>query len=33
VKLDASREDLREFLIDSWLLAAPEKLARELTAE
>ena len=33
VRLDASLDDLREFLIDSWLLAAPKRLARELSAE
>ncbi|MGH2935636.1 MAG: MmcQ/YjbR family DNA-binding protein [Gaiellaceae bacterium] len=27
LRLDASRDELREFLIDSWLLAAPKKLA------
>lgn len=27
VKPEASLDDLREFLIDSWLLAAPKKLA------
>jgi hypothetical protein len=30
IRLDASPEDAREFLIDSWLLAAPKKLARSL---
>lgn len=33
IRLDAPLEDLREFLTDSWLLAAPKKLARELSAE
>jgi hypothetical protein len=33
VSLDAPREDVREFLFDSWLLAAPKKLARELSPE
>jgi len=26
LRLEASREDLREFLVDSWLLAAPKRL-------
>lgn len=30
VKTEASLDDLREFLIDSWLLAAPKKLAASL---
>jgi hypothetical protein len=33
IKLDAPPDDVREFLTDSWLLAAPKKLARELTEE
>src|SRR5262249_41477445 len=33
VRLDAPLDDLREFLFDSWLLAAPKKLARELSVE
>jgi hypothetical protein len=33
VSLDAPREDVREFLFDSWLLAAPKKLARELSLD
>jgi hypothetical protein len=33
IKLDAPLDDVREFLTDSWLLAAPKKLARELTEE
>ena len=33
VRLDASPEDAREFLTDSWLLAAPKKLAASLTLE
>ena len=27
LRLDASKDDLREFLVDSWLLAAPKRLA------
>ena len=27
VRLDAPLDDIREFLVDSWLLAAPKKLA------
>jgi len=27
LRLEASRDDLREFLVDSWLLAAPKRLA------
>ena len=30
VKTEASIDDMREFLIDSWLLAAPKKLAASL---
>ena len=30
IKTEASLDDLREFLIDSWLLAAPKKLAASL---
>ena len=33
ISLDAPREDVREFLFDSWLVAAPKKLARELSLE
>ena len=33
IRLDAPLEDVREFLTDSWLLAAPKKLARELSVE
>jgi hypothetical protein len=33
ISLDATREDVREFLFDSWLVAAPKKLARELSLE
>lgn len=33
IRLDAPLDDVREFLTDSWLLAAPKKLARELTEE
>ena len=30
VKTEASLEDVREFLVDSWLLAAPKKLAASI---
>lgn len=33
IKLDAPIDDVREFVTDSWLLAAPKKLARELSVE
>jgi hypothetical protein len=33
VRLEASLEDAREFLTDSWLLAAPKKLADSLSVE
>jgi hypothetical protein len=33
VRLDASVEDVREFLTDSWLLAAPKKLAESVILE
>jgi hypothetical protein len=33
VRLDASPEDAREFLTDSWLLAAPKRLAESLSLE
>ena len=33
VRLEASREDVREFLTDSWLLAAPKKLAASINLE
>jgi hypothetical protein len=33
VRLEASPEDAREFLTDSWLLAAPKKLAESLSLE
>lgn len=32
IKLDASIDDLREFVTDSWLLAAPKTLAKQLIA-
>ena len=32
VKLDAPLDEAREFLIDSWLLAAPKKLAASLAS-
>jgi hypothetical protein len=33
VRLDASVDDAREFLTDSWLLAAPKRLAESLSLE
>jgi hypothetical protein len=33
VSLDASLDDLREFLEDSWLLAAPKGLAKQLSVD
>lgn len=33
IKLDAPLEDVREFLFDSWLLAAPKRLAAQLQPE
>jgi hypothetical protein len=33
IRLEASHEDVREFLIDSWLLTAPKRLAAELQPE
>jgi hypothetical protein len=33
IRLDASPDDVREFLTDSWLIAAPKKLAREINVE
>jgi hypothetical protein len=33
IRLDAPLEDVREFLTDSWLLAAPKRLAAQLEAE
>jgi hypothetical protein len=33
VRLEASLEDVREFLTDSWLLAAPKRLAESLSLE
>ncbi len=33
MRLEASRDDAREFLTDSWLLAAPKKLADSLALE
>jgi hypothetical protein len=33
VRLDASLDDIREFLTDSWLLAAPKKLAASITLD
>ena len=33
VKTEASLDDVREFLIDSWLLAAPKKLAASLSSD
>jgi len=33
VRLEASFEDAREFLTDSWLLAAPKKLADSLATD
>ncbi len=33
ISLDASLDDVREFLVDSWLLAAPKRLAAQLRLE
>ncbi len=33
VKLDAARDEIREFLTDSWLLAAPKRLAQSISLE
>jgi len=33
ISLDASLDDVREFLVDSWLLAAPKTLARTITPD
>lgn len=33
VRLDASLEDARGFLTDSWLLAAPKRLAESVSLE
>jgi hypothetical protein len=33
VKLDATRDDVREFLTDSWLLAAPKRLAQSISLD
>ena len=33
VKLDATREEIREFLTDSWLLAAPKRLAQSISLD
>ena len=33
LRLDASRDELREFLLDSWLLAAPKKLADSVSLD
>jgi len=33
VRLDAPADDVRELLVDSWLLAAPKRLAAQLEAE
>ena len=33
VSLDAPLDDIREFLFDSWLLAAPKRLAAQLQPE
>jgi hypothetical protein len=33
VRLDAPLDDVREFLIDSWLLAAPKRLAQQLSVD
>lgn len=33
IRLDAPIDDVREFLFDSWLIAAPKRLARELSEE
>jgi len=33
VKLDASPDDAREFLVDSWLIAAPKTLAKQISLD
>ena len=33
VRLEASLDDVREFLTDSWLLAAPKKLAQSISLD
>lgn len=33
IRLDAPLDDVREFLFDSWLLAAPKRLAAQFEAE
>jgi len=33
IRLDAPIDDVREFLTDSWLLAAPKRLAAQLESE
>ena len=33
VRLDAPRDEIREFLTDSWLLAAPKRLAQSISLE
>ncbi len=33
VRLDATRDEIREFLTDSWLLAAPKRLAQSISLE
>ena len=33
VRLDAQRDEIREFLTDSWLLAAPKRLAQSISLE
>ena len=33
IRLDASLDDVREFVIDSWLLAAPKKLAASFSLD
>ena len=33
VKLEAPRDEIREFLTDSWLLAAPKRLAQSISLE
>lgn len=30
IRLEAPLDDVREFLVDSWLLAAPKRLAKQL---
>jgi hypothetical protein len=33
MKLDASPDDAREFLVDSWLIAAPKTLAKQISLD